>query len=109
MHLLISELHHRRQGQWLAKLREGNSKNTQTWTPICAAVVIGTSGVFGKQTISFLQDLACCVCKVSVEVRSFLHLLQPLQVAIWQGNVVSVLGTFASEDCLVLIIVTHSN
>ena len=35
--------------------------NMYLFTP----VVIETSGVFGKQTLSFLKDLACCVCKVS--------------------------------------------
>ena len=33
-----------------------------------APVVIETSGVFGKQTLSFLKDLACCVRSVSEEV-----------------------------------------
>ena len=66
-----------------------------------APVVIETSGVFGKQTLSFLKDLACRVCKVSGEVKSFPYLFQRLAVAIQRGNAVSVLGTFASEDCLV--------
>ena len=35
--------------------------NMYLFTP----VVIETSGVFGKQTLSFLKDLACCVRKVS--------------------------------------------
>ena len=66
-----------------------------------APVVIETSGVFGKQTLSFLKDLACRVHKVSGEVKSFPYLLQRLAVAVQRGNAVSVLGTFASEDCLV--------
>ena len=66
-----------------------------------APVVIETSSVFGKQTLSFLKDLACRVRKVSVEVKSFPYLLQRLAVAVQRGNAVSVLGTFASEDCLV--------
>ena len=56
--------------------------------------------MFGKQTLSFLKDLAC-VHKVSGEVKSFPYLLQCLAVAIQRGNAVSVLGTFVSEDCLV--------
>ena len=36
-------------------------------------VVIETLGVFGKQTLSFLKDLACCVRKVPGEVKSFLY------------------------------------
>ena len=64
-------------------------------------VVIETSGVFGKQTLSFLKDLACCVRRVSGEVKSFPYLLQCLAVAVQRGNAVSVLGTFASKDCLV--------
>ena len=63
--------------------------------------MIETSGVFGKQTLSFLKDLACRVRKVSGEVQSFTYLLQRLAVAVQRGNAVSVLGTFASEDCLV--------
>ena len=43
---------------------------------------ICTSGVFGKQTISFLKDLTCCVHKVSGEVQSFSYLLQCLAVAV---------------------------
>ena len=43
-------------------------------------VVIETSGVFGKQTISFLKNLACRVRKVSGEVKSFSYLLQHLDV-----------------------------
>ena len=66
-----------------------------------APVVIETSGVFEKQTLSFLKDLACRVRKVSGEVKSFPYLLKRLAVAIQRGNAVSVLGTFASEDCLV--------
>ena len=66
-----------------------------------APVVIETSGVFGKQTLSFLKDLACRVRKVSGEVKSFPYLLQRLAVAVQRGNAVSVLGTFASKDCLV--------
>ena len=64
-------------------------------------VIIETSGVFGKQTLSFLKDRACCVRKVSGEVKSFPYLLQRLTVAVQRGNAASVLGTFASEDCLV--------
>ena len=66
-----------------------------------APVVIETSGVLGKQTLSFLKDLACRVRKVSGEVMSFPYLLQRLAVAVQRGNAASVLGTFASEDCLV--------
>ena len=66
-----------------------------------APVVIETSGVFGKQTLSFLKDLACCICKASREVQSFSYLLQRLAIAVQQGNAVSVLGTFAGKDCLV--------
>ena len=51
-------------------------------------VVIETSGVFGKQTLSFLKNLACRVRKVSVLSIS-------LTVAVQRGNAVSVLGTFA--------------
>ena len=60
-----------------------------------APVVIETSGVFGKQTLSFLKDLACRVRKVSGEVKSFPYLLQHLAVAVQRGNAVSVLGTIA--------------
>ena len=60
-----------------------------------APVVIETSG---KQTLSFLKDLACRVCKVSGEVQSFLYLLQCLTVTVQRGNADSVRG---SEDCLV--------
>ena len=77
MHLLTAELQHRRQGQLLTKLREGDPTNTQIWIPICT-VVIETLGVFGKQTLSFLKDLACRVRKVSEEVKSFPYLLQRL-------------------------------
>ena len=35
-----------------------------------APAVIETLGVFGKQTLSFLKDLACRVRKVSEEVKS---------------------------------------
>ena len=66
-----------------------------------APVVIETLGVFGKQALSFLKDIACRVCKVSGGVKSFPYLLQRLAVAVQRGNAVSVLGTFASEDCLV--------
>ena len=61
--------------------------------------------MFGKQTFSILKDLACRVHKVSGEVKSFpyLHVLQHLAVAVQRGNAVSVLGTFASEDCLVFV------
>ena len=54
-----------------------------------------------ENRLSFLKDLACRVSKVSGEVKSFPYLLQCLAVAVWRGNAVSVLGTFASEDCLV--------
>ena len=64
-------------------------------------VVIETSGVFGKQTLSFLMDLACHVRKVSGEMQFFNYLLQHLAVAVQRGNAFSVLGTFTSEDCLV--------
>eukprot|EP00731_Ephydatia_muelleri_P012448 Em0006g1342a len=50
-----------------------------------APVVIETSGVFGKQTLSFLKDLACRVRKVSGEVKSFPYLLQRLAVAVQRG------------------------
>ena len=78
-------------------------RKSEKWTSICmfAPVVIETSGVFGKQTLSFLKDLACHVRKVSGEVQSFSYLIQHLAVAIQLGNAVSVLGTFASKDCLV--------
>ena len=66
-----------------------------------APVVIETLGVFEKQTLSFLKDLACCVHKVSGEVKSFPYLLKRLSVAVQRGNAVSILGTFTSEDCLV--------
>ena len=66
-----------------------------------APVVIETLGVFGKQTLSFLKDFACRVHKVSGEVQPFTYLLQRLAVAVQRGNAVSVLGTFASKDCLV--------
>ena len=39
MHLLIAELHHRRQGQWLTKLRNRNPTNTQIWTAICICLL----------------------------------------------------------------------
>ena len=71
-----------------------------------APIVIETSGMFGKQTLSFLKDLAC-VRKVSGEVKSFPYLLQRLAVAVQRGNAVSVLGTFVSEDCLVFETVMH--
>ena len=58
--------------------------------------------MFGKQkSLSFLKDLACRVCKVSGEVKSFSYLLQRLAVAVQRGNAISVLGTFASKDCLI--------
>ena len=66
-----------------------------------APVVIETSGVFGNQILSFLKDVACRLRKVSGEVKSFPYLLQRLAMAVQRGNAVSVLGTFASEDCLV--------
>ena len=66
-----------------------------------APVVIEITGVFGKQTLSFLKGLVCCVHKVSGEVLSFSYLIKRLTVAVQRGNAVSVLGTFASEDCLV--------
>ncbi|KAL5500326.1 hypothetical protein EMCRGX_G011871 [Ephydatia muelleri] len=96
-----AELHHRRQGQWLTKLRNGNSTNMDPNMYLFAPVVIETSGVFGKQTLLFLKDLACRFCKVSGEVKSLPYLLQCLAVAVQRGNAVSVLGTFVSEDCLV--------
>ena len=71
--------------------------NMYLFTP----VVIKTSGVFGKQTFSFLKDLACHIRKVSGEVKSFPYRLQHLAVAVQLGNAVSILGTFAIEDCLV--------
>ena len=52
--------------------------NMYLFTP----VVIETSGVFGKQTLSFLKELACHVRKVSGEVKSFPYLLQCLTVAV---------------------------
>ena len=54
--------------------------NMYLFTP----VVIETSGVFRKQTLSFLKDLACHVCMrlVSGEVQSFPYLLQRLAVAV---------------------------
>ena len=45
--------------------------------------------MFGKQTLSFLKDLACRVRKVSGEVKSFPYLLQRLAVAVQRGNAVS--------------------
>ena len=71
-----------------AKLRDENPTNTEIWTPIhvsmylFAPVVIETSGVFGKQTLQFLNNLACHVCKVSGDVQSFSYLLQRLAVAV---------------------------
>ena len=47
-----------------------------------APVVIEILGVFGKQTLSFLKDLACRVCKVSGEVKSFPYPVQCLAVAV---------------------------
>ena len=38
---------------------------------------------------------------MSGEVKSFSYLLQRIAVAVQRGNAVSILGTFASEDCLV--------
>ena len=52
-------------------------------------------------------DLACRVCKVSGEVKSFPYLLQRLAVAVQQGNVVSVLGTFSAKIALFLRTVMH--
>ena len=63
-----------------------------------APVVIDTSDVFGKQTLSFLKDLACHVHKVPEEVQSFSYVIQCLTVAVQRGSAVSVLGIFASED-----------
>eukprot|EP00731_Ephydatia_muelleri_P011681 Em0006g575a len=77
-----AELHHRRQGQWLTKLRNGNSTNMDPNMYLFAPVVIETSGVFGKQTLLFLKDLACRFCKVSGEVKSLPYLLQCLAVAV---------------------------
>ena len=66
-----------------------------------APVVIETSGVFGKQTLSFLKDLACRVYKVSGEVQSYSYLILSLAVAVQRGNAFPVMGTFVSKDCLV--------
>ena len=67
---------------------------------ICIFFKHRTSVVFGKQTISFLNDLACRVCKVSGEVQSFSYLIQRLTVCTAR-NAVSVLGA------LFLRTVTH--
>ena len=56
----------------------------------------------GKQTLSFLKDLACCICKMSGEVQSFLYLIQCLAVAVQRGNAVSVLGIFAYQIALIM-------
>ena len=42
--------------------------------------------MFGKQTLSFLIDLACRVRKVSGEVQSFSYLIQRLAVAVQRGS-----------------------
>ena len=81
MHLLIAELHHRRQDhaeKWKSDKYSNMNPNMYQFAP----VVIETSGVFGKQTLSFLKDLACRVRKVSGEVKSYPYLLQRLAVAI---------------------------
>ena len=62
-----------------------------------APVAIEISGMFGKQTLSFLKDLACHVCKVSGEVKSFPYLLQRLTVAVQRGNAVSILSTLLAK------------
>ena len=72
-------------------------------------VVIETSSVFGKQTLSFLKGIACRVRKVSGEVKSFRYLLQCLAVAVQRGNAVSALGTIATKIALFSRTLMHIN
>ena len=57
-----------------------------------------SSGVFGKETLKFVQDLGHPLKLASRENSAYLFLLQRLSVAIQQGDAASVMGSLGSEQ-----------
>ena len=56
-------------------------------------VAVETSGVFGPEALSFIQDLSRHLRQVTGEPRSLEYLLQRISVTVQQGNAAAVLGT----------------
>jgi hypothetical protein len=56
-------------------------------------VAVETSGVFGKEGLSFIRELGVRVGTVTGEQRAPAYLLQRLSLAVQRGNVAAVLGT----------------
>jgi len=56
-------------------------------------VVIETSGVWGEQAISMVQEFGRRTAEVNKESRSTLFLRQRLSVAVQRGNAACILGT----------------
>ena len=63
-------------------------------------VAVETSGVFGPEALSFIQDLSRHLRQVTGEPRSLEYLLQQISVAVQQGNAAAVLGTMGRSSGL---------
>ena len=61
-------------------------------------VAIETAGVFGPETMDFIQELGRCLQLVSADHNSFAYLIQRLSVAVQRGNAASVLGSARSLE-----------
>ena len=71
--------------------------NNLVSTHFFAPVAIETSGCFGPETASFIQDLGRKLRLESRDANSYTYLAQRLSVAIQRGNAASVLGTMSIQ------------
>ena len=63
-------------------------------THLFMPVSVEMSGVFGKESLQFMGELAQRVRDRNGEPDAFQHLLQRLSVSIQRGNAISIVGTF---------------
>ena len=84
-------------------MKQAERKKRQKYTSlvpghIFTPAAIESSGVFGKETLKFVQDLGHPFKLASGENGAYLFLLQRLSVAIQGGNAASVMGSLGSEQ-----------
>ena len=60
-------------------------------------MAVETSGVFGLQSLKFIEDLGRHLKTATDEANSKQYLLQRISVAIQRGNTASVLGTLGRQ------------
>ena len=89
-HLLLGRLV-RSQSKQSSK-RQKSMPTSELAATLCPCA-IETSGVFGSEALSLLEDIGRQIRAETGEPRFFQFLLQGVSVAIQRGNAASVLGT----------------